>query len=97
MNTENQQSSASAHAIGMSDAAASAPFVDPNPNKGETDYGIVDAARDLIYESLGIDGQPITITVSALMPTAPGKNVGGRKVTASRGVITAAETTEEAA
>ncbi|MGE2816449.1 hypothetical protein ACQI5H_15120 [Mycobacterium heidelbergense] len=58
------------------------PFVDPNPDKHETPYGIVDAMRDRIYEPVGIPGgQPIIITVSALMPAAQGKSFGGRKLT----------------
>ena len=62
------------------------PFVDPNPDKHETPYGIVDAMRDRIYEPVGTPGgQPITITVSALMPAAQSKNFGGRKLIGAGG------------
>ena len=57
----------------------------PTPNKGETDYGIVDAMRDRIYDPVGTGGQPITITVSAPMPAAQGKNFGGRKLIGAGG------------
>ena len=62
------------------------PFVDPSTNKGESDNGIIDAARDRIHDPVGVDGQPITITVSAPMPAAPGKGFGGRKLTGITGV-----------
>jgi len=57
------------------------PFVDPSADKGETDYAIVDTVRDRIHDPVGVGGQPITITVSAPMPAAPGKKFGGRKMT----------------
>jgi hypothetical protein len=61
------------------------PFVDPNIDKGESDYAIIDTVRDRIHDPVGVDGQTITITVSAPMPAAPGKNFGGRKVNGSGG------------
>lgn len=67
------------------DESLDGPFVDPNPDKRETSYGIVDAIRDRIYDPLGTGGQPIRITVSAPMPAAPDKNFGGRKLIGASG------------
>lgn len=67
------------------DENSDGPFVDPNVDKGETDNGIIDAVRDRIHDPVGVGGQPITITIGAPMPAAPGKNQGGRKLTGING------------
>jgi hypothetical protein len=67
------------------DESIDGPFVDPNPDKGETNYGIIDAIRDRIYEPTGADGKPIAVTVGAPMPAAPGKKFGGRKMVGTTG------------
>jgi hypothetical protein len=67
------------------DEGADGPFVDPNPDKHETNNGIIDAMRDRIYDPVGADGQPITVIVTAPMPAARGKNFGGRKLIGASG------------
>ncbi len=67
------------------DDGVDGPFVDPNPDKHETNNGIIDAMRDRIYDPVGTGGEPITIILTAPMPAAPGKNFGGRKLTGAGG------------
>jgi len=64
------------------DRDADGPF--SNADKGETDYGLIQALRERVYQPVCIDGSGVRITVAAPMPDRAGSSdarAGGRRIT----------------